>query len=94
MTKLDKDAFLTKYSDKIKDNDDLVIELMEDIEDSFETDTKELDRVKSELVKKTEDYDSLKERYKERFLSGTPKAEPVSEPDDVEVKKYYDLKEI
>ena len=93
MVKLDKDAFLTKYSDKIKDNDDLVIELMEDIEDSFTTDKSELDRLETELKNKTEEYDSLKERYKERFLSGIPKSE---EPKVVEVeeKKYYDLKEI
>ena len=94
MAKLDKDAFLSKYSEKIKDNDDLVIELMEDIEDSFETDTKELDKVKSELSKKTEEYDSLKERYKERFLSGvTKEVEEVNAPEVVE-KNYYDLKEI
>lgn len=93
MAKLDKDAFLTKYSDKIKDNDDLVIELMEDIEDSFATDSNELDRVKSELSKKTEEYDSLKERYKERFLSGVPKEEKPITPEVVE-KNYIDIQDI
>lgn len=92
MAKLDKDAFLTKYSDKIKDNDDLVIELMEDIEDSFATDTKEVDKLKADLDAKSKEYDSLKERYKERFLSGVVKEEPVSEP--VVEKNYYDVKEI
>ena len=92
MAKLDKDAFLTKYSDKIKDNDDLVIELMEDIEDSFSTDSKELEKLKSDLQTKSEEYDSLKERYKERFLSGVPKKEDVI-PEVVE-KNYIDIKEI
>ena len=92
MAKLDKDAFLTKYSDKIKDNDDLVIELMEDIEDSFATDTKEVDKLKADLDAKSKEYDSLKERYKGRFLSGVIKEEPATEP--VVEKNYYDIKEI
>ena len=93
MAKLDKDAFLTKYSDKIKDNDDLVIELMEDIEDSFATDTSEVEKLRNDLKNKSEEYDSLKERYKERFLSGVPKKEESVTPEVVE-KNYIDIKEI
>ena len=33
MAKLGKDEFNKKYSEKISDNDDLLIELMEDISD-------------------------------------------------------------
>ena len=35
MAKLNKEDFKNKYSEKFKDNDELLIELLEDVEDSF-----------------------------------------------------------
>lgn len=93
MTKLDKDAFISKYSEKLKDSDDLALELFEDIADSINTDTTELDALKNELEVKTQEYDDLKARYKERFLSGKP---PIDEKplDDKLYKNVVDIKEI
>lgn len=97
MAKLEKDALLSKIVEKLSDKEDVAIELMEDITDSFADDKSnaELEKVKSELEAKTKAYDDLKEKYKERFLEPSnkeiPKDEPVSEPT---MKVVYDLKEI
>ena len=69
MAKLTKEEFNTKYSEKITDNDDLVIELMEDFSDSISEDEKaELDSLKEEIEKKDAEIVELKRKYKERFL--------------------------
>ena len=80
MSKLTKDELKQKLSDKITDNDDLVIELLEDIEDSFDVEVdnglqEELDSIKAEIVTKDEEIASLKQKYKERFLSGVADSE-------------------
>ena len=41
MAKLNKEEFNKKYSDMIKDNDDLLIALMEDFSDSISNDESE-----------------------------------------------------
>ena len=79
-------------SDSIKDNDDLVISLLEDIEDSMMeegTDTvinETLKRENEELKWKLED---LTARYKERFLKG----EDEEDKEDKEDKKEDGMKE-
>lgn len=91
MAKLEKDALISKISEKVE-NEDLAIELMEDITDSFPNDS-EKETLKSELDKKIQEYEDLKTKYRERFLESKPvKVEdPIKE---LEVKNYYDLKEI
>ena len=91
MTKLEKDALISKISEKV-DNEDLAIELMEDITDSFPSDAENVN-LRSELEKKNQEYEDLKTKYKERFLESKPSSneDPIKE---LEVKNYYDLKEI
>lgn len=82
-------------SDSIKDNDDLVVSLLEDIEDSMMEDgtdaviNETLKRENEELRWKLED---LTARYKERFLKGEETKEEIE--DGMEEKEVIDVKEI
>lgn len=90
--KLSKDELIQKINEKVMD-EDVKIELMEDITDSFESgEPKEDERVK-ELEEK---YKSLQEKYKERFLKGEEKEEPEEKEDEEELKEeeVIDIKEI
>lgn len=89
-------------SDSIKDNDELVLSLLEDIEDSMMEDgtdaviNETLKRENEELKWKLED---LRARYKERFLKGDEEKEEVEEKkveseDGMEEKEVIDVKEI
>lgn len=89
--KLSKEDLKQKISVSITDNDDLVIELLEDIEDSMEENSTQDN---SELEDLREKYDELKIKYKERFLSGKEK-DPEDEKDEgLEEKEVIDVKEI
>lgn len=98
--KLSKDELKRKVSDNIKDNDDLVIELLEDIEDSFvtsdEPDTAEIDSLKAELEESNSKYKALQEKYKQRFLSKDEKEDDEEKKEDGEDEKdeVIDIKEI
>lgn len=96
--KLSKQELKQKISDSIKDNDELVIELLEDIEDSMiednqsvmdETKQKEYDDLKFK-------YETLQEKYKQRFLSGNDDEGKDDEENDDELKEeeVIDVKEI
>ena len=97
--KLSKQELKQRISDAITDNDDLVISLLEDIEDSMvensesvmdETKMKELEELKWK-------YDDLKAKYKERFLKGDDKSDEEDEDEDDEGMKkeeVVDIKEI
>lgn len=88
--KLSKEDFKKKISEKIVDNDELVIELLEDIEDSFldgEEDTSELEEIKTK-------YEELRDRYKERFLTKEVKEELEDDDDTITDDKVIDIKEI
>jgi hypothetical protein len=95
--KLSKQELKQRISDAITDNDDLVISLLEDVEDSMvensesvmdETKMKEFEELKWK-------YDDLKAKYKERFLKGDDKPDEDAE-DDEELKEeeVIDVKEI
>lgn len=95
--KLSKQELKQRISDAITDNDDLVISLLEDVEDSMvensesvmdETKMKEFEELKWK-------YDDLKAKYKERFLKGDNKPDEDAE-DDEELKEeeVIDVKEI
>lgn len=100
------DDFKKKISDKIVDNDDLVIELLEDLDDSFTPkENEELEEMKRVIVEKEAEIEKakadlldLKARYKERFLSPTSESEVVEidekVPEEVEEKEVIDIKEI
>lgn len=93
MAKLGKDEFNKKYSEKIVDNDDLLIELMEDVSDSMSGENEELSKVKSELDDYKMKYDDLKSKYMERFLSSDQI--PVQDNEEkMEEKEVIDIREI
>lgn len=106
MAKYSLDDFKRKLSDKIVDNDDLVIELLEDLDDSFTPkENEELEEMKkvmfekdAEIEKAKADLLDLKARYKERFLSPTSESDTVEidekVPEEVEEKEIIDIKEI
>ena len=95
--KLSKQELKQKISDSITDNDDLVISLLEDIEDSMSEDSTENimdETAKKELAALKWKYNDLKVKYKERFLSGKEK-DPEDEKDEgLEEKEVIDVKEI
>ena len=100
------DDFKKKISDKIVDNDDLVIELLEDLDDSFTPkENEELEEMKKAMIEKDAEIEKakadlleLKAKYKERFLSPTSESEVASidekVPEEVEEKEIIDIKEI
>ena len=97
MAKLNKEDFKNKYSEKFKDNDELLIELLEDVEDSFDGPSRELESLKGELEKSRNDFNDLKEKYKQRFLSPAEvQKEDIKEIKDSfeepEEKKFIDVK--
>ena len=87
--KVSKEDLKKRISDSITDNDDLVISLLEDIEDSMVEDSNQtiinetLTRENEELKWKLSD---LSQRYKERFLKG----EEIEDKED----EVVDIKEI
>lgn len=98
MAKLSKNELMKKYVNSIGD-ENLAIEFMEDLTDSIEESSSELDSVKSELeqaLKNVEDkqmeLESFKQKYKDRFLSNDTIEEVVAE-DSVNDAEVYEEKE-
>lgn len=97
MAKLTKEEMKQKYNDTITENDDLLISLLEDIEDSMdevisEDEKAELITLREDIAKKDAEIEELKRKYKERFLSATDEEEPKVE--ELEEKKVIDITEI
>lgn len=96
MSKLTKQELMTRISDNIKDNDELVISLLEDIDDSMNENNID-DTVINTLKSENEDlkwkYEDLKNKYRERFLNSEKVEEPKLE-DELEEKEIIDIKEI
>lgn len=98
MAKLSKNELMKKYVGSIGD-ENLAIEFMEDLTDSIEESSNELDSVKAELeqaLKNVEDkqmeLESFKQKYKDRFLSNDTIEEVVAE-DSVNDAEVYEEKE-
>ena len=86
MAKLSVEELNNKIN-SLEIDDDVKIELLEDVTDSFTNDnSEELDKIKSELF-------DLKEKYKQRFLSSDEKKEEKKD-DELEEKEVIDVKEI
>lgn len=85
MAKLTKEELIAKINEKLPDNNELAIELMEDITDSFDFDTSEYDKKLADADAK---YNDLLKRYKDRFISG----EEVEEKEEVEEDEKEDAK--
>ena len=96
MAKLSKEELLSKITEKVQD-EDLSIELMEDISDSFGGDD---ESVKAEYEAKiselTSALEELKKKYKERFLKGEESEEDSKEEpsEELEEKEVIDVEEI
>ena len=95
MAKLSKDELIAKINDKLSDNSELAVELMEDITDSFvEFDASEYEKqIEEEKAK----YEDLLQRYKDRFVSADvieEKEEEIVEPANEEVAEVVDVKDI
>ncbi|MCQ2737293.1 MAG: hypothetical protein MJ224_01645 [archaeon] len=97
MAKMNSEEFATKYTEKITDNDDLLIELLEDFSDSVKSeDTEELEKLKQEVEMAHQKEKEAIEKYKARFLGAIDKAQDtpaddIEEPKEAEV---IDIKEI
>ena len=89
--KMSKDDLIKKINDKVMD-EDVKIELMEDITDSFEEGSTNEDTQRIEELE--EKYKTLQEKYKERFLQGTEIKKEENEDDGLEEKEVIDIKEI
>ena len=89
MAKLTKEELIAKVNEKLADNSELAVELMEDITDSFE----EVDL--SGYVEKII-YDELLQKYKDRFLNPEEVKEEIKEEEVIEEpgEKVIDIQEI
>ena len=98
MTKLSSKEFIEKYSTgdkKITDNEDLLLEMMEDADDSINADNQaEIDTLKSEIESLKAENADLKERYKNRFLTADEKPEMSPVIEEPEERNVIDIKEI
>lgn len=83
MAKMTKQELINKINEKEDISEDVKIELMEDITDSFEV---------VEDTEYKEKYEEIKRKYKERFLDSSKKEEEIKE--NFEEKKEIDIKEI
>lgn len=87
--KLSKEDLIAKVNEKVMD-EDVKIELMEDITDSFDGNEEKDDERVTELEEKLK---NLQEKYKERFLKNE-KEEKDDEGEELEEKEVIDIKEI
>lgn len=83
MAKMSIDEFNRKLSEKLGENEDLAIELMEDVSDSFKDDSKEKDE---EIGRLNGELADLKSKYKERFLTPAS-ADSIREDTPVEMQE-------
>lgn len=92
MAKISKDELISKINEKVTD-EDVKIELMEDVTDSFDGKDNSL---QEEVDRLNEEVASLKEKYKERFLKSddVEKKEDEIKEDDDDEEKVIDVKEI
>lgn len=82
--KLSKEELKKKIDEKVVD-EDVKIELLEDVEDSFET---EDNGAIEELQAK---YDELKEKYKARFLDGESSEDEGEKSEDEELEEVEEI---
>lgn len=89
MAKLSKEELIAKINDKLGENGELAVELMEDITDSFES--VDLSGYVEKVV-----YDELLQKYKDRFMNPEEvKEEVIEEPkEEIEEEKVIDVTDI
>ena len=99
--KLNKEDLKKKVNEIVTDND-VAIQLLEDIEDSFdesaEVDNTKIDELQAKIDEQQSKIDELQEKYKERFLTGNKEEKTEDkkpeEEDGLEEKDIIDIKEI
>lgn len=99
--KLNKEELKKKVNEIVTDND-VAIQLLEDIEDSFdesaEVDNTKIDELQAKIDEQQSKIDELQEKYKERFLTGNKEEKTEDkkpeEDDGLEEKDIIDIKEI
>ena len=99
--KLNKEDLKKKVNEIVTDND-VAIQLLEDIEDSFdesaEVDNSKIDELQARIDEQQSKIDELQEKYKERFLTGNKEEKTEDkkpeEDDGLEEKDIIDIKEI
>lgn len=96
--KLNKEDLKKKVNEIVTDND-VAIQLLEDIEDSFDTeiDNTKIDELQAKIDEQQSKIDELQEKYKERFLTGDKEKTEDKKPeedDGLEEKDIIDIKEI
>lgn len=99
--KLNKEDLKKKVNEIVTDND-VAIQLLEDIEDSFdesaEVDQTKIDELQAKIDEQQSKIDELQEKYKERFLTGNKEEKTEDkkpeEDDGLEEKDIIDIKEI
>lgn len=98
--KLNKEDLKKKVNEIVTDND-VAIQLLEDIEDSFdesaEVDNSKIDELQAKIDEQQSKIDELQEKYKERFLNGNKEKSEDKKPeedDGLQEKDIIDIKEI
>lgn len=99
--RLNKEDLKKKVNEIVTDND-VAIQLLEDIEDSFdesaEVDNTKIDELQAKIDEQQSKIDELQEKYKERFLTGNKEEKTEDkkpeEDDGLEEKDIIDIKEI
>lgn len=86
MAKLTKEELIKKINEKLADNGELAVELMEDITDSFE------DIDLSGYVEKVI-YDELLQKYKDRFINPEEVKEEVKD-EEIKEEEVIDVTDI
>lgn len=100
MPKLSKDEFIGKYKDIYKEDTDKQMEFLEDVADSFITDSddglkEQAEAYKAEAEKARTDLELMKEKYINRFMSVEDKPPIDKTKEDIyNEKDIIDIKEI
>lgn len=91
MSKLSKDELIAKVNDKLGENSELAVELMEDISDSIDND---LSMYETKLAESEGKYNELLQKYKDRFLEPEKVKDLPEEPEEMKEVQYIDIREI
>lgn len=98
MSKLTKQELMHRIGDLVKDNEDLHISILEDLDDSIvenNVDETIIDQLKQENENLKYKYENLRQRYKDRFFDNVDEKIIDDENDKtLEEKEIIDVKEI
>ena len=89
--KLSKEELSAKIND-LDIDEEVKISLLEDIADSVDVEAEPQENGELEELKIK--YESLREKYKERFLKGSDETEEKEDDDELKEEEVIDIKEI